>query len=89
MTRLHSAGITEWVDGKAIPVYTALGWGVRDPKGATLASEYAFGQGGATGCLLWIDPARELVFVCLSNRWGANGKVALRALNAVYGAIKS
>lgn len=87
MTRLHTQGIAEWVDGKPTSVYTALGWGIRHPYGGTLASERAFGQAGSTGCLLWIDPARDAVFVCLSNRWGANGTVALRALNAVYGAI--
>lgn len=30
-------------------------------------SERAFGHLGFTGTSLWIDPARDLVFVCLTN----------------------
>jgi CubicO group peptidase (beta-lactamase class C family) len=48
-----------------------LGWDKQSPyssnKGQRL-SESAFGHGGFTGTVLWIDPKRDLFFVFLSNR---------------------
>lgn len=53
--------------------------GVVDDSGASLptfptvpASPRAFTHGGATGTRLWVDPERDLVFVFLTNLWGAS-----------------
>ncbi len=48
-----------------------LGFALRspDPQAMSYAlSESAFGHLGFTGGALWIDPARALVFTCLTNR---------------------
>ena len=37
-------------------------------------SDQAFGHGGFTGTVLWIDPQLDLFFVFLSNRVHPNGK---------------
>jgi serine-type D-Ala-D-Ala carboxypeptidase len=56
--------------------------------GDLLASERAYGHGGATGSLLWIDPEYDFVYVFLSNRWNAPdpNDARARTLNVVYGA---
>lgn len=55
----------------------ALGWDVRSPyssnRGETL-SQAAFGHGGFTGTVFWIDTQRDLVFVFLSNRLHPDGE---------------
>jgi CubicO group peptidase (beta-lactamase class C family) len=55
----------------------ALGWDVRSPyssnRGETF-SQAAFGHGGFTGTVFWIDPERDLVFVFLSNRLHPDGE---------------
>jgi CubicO group peptidase (beta-lactamase class C family) len=33
-----------------------------------LASPSSFGHGGASGCILWIDPVYDVVVVFVSNR---------------------
>ena len=48
-----------------------LGWlmkAKRDSSAGDLFSERAYGHTGFTGTSLWIDPKRELVVVCLTNR---------------------
>jgi CubicO group peptidase (beta-lactamase class C family) len=65
-----------------------LGWGKPNPYDSNPGSPGAFGHGGATGTLLWIDPAWDLVFVFLTNRWGVEQETPRRALNAVYGALR-
>ncbi|HET9494129.1 MAG TPA: serine hydrolase domain-containing protein [Chloroflexia bacterium] len=69
------------------------GWGKPSlPRnGDLLASERAFGHGGATGCLLWIDPEYGFVYVFLSNRWNLPdpNDTRARVLNIVYGAAGS
>lgn len=88
MTRSHTKGMSALVEGYAEPFNYGLGWGKPDPGANVLASERAHGHGGATGTLLWIDPAWDLVFVFLTNRWGLETDTARRALNAVYGALE-
>jgi uncharacterized protein YbbC (DUF1343 family)/CubicO group peptidase (beta-lactamase class C family) len=39
-----------------------------------LLSDQAFGHGGFTGTVLWIDPGRDLFFIFLSNRLHPDGK---------------
>ena len=72
-----------------------LGWdkqtGYSSNKGQKLSSG-AFGHGGFTGTVLWIDPERELFFIFLSNRLHPDGKGAVNPLagkivDAVVGAI--
>ncbi|QEG40664.1 Penicillin-binding protein 4* [Roseimaritima ulvae] len=63
----------------------AFGWDVRSryssnrPEGF---SEAAFGHGGFTGTVLWIDPQQEVVFVFLSNRLHPDGKGSVNKLAA-------
>lgn len=63
----------------------ALGWDV-DSRFAThrspSLSARAFGHGGYTGTALWIDPARDLFFVFLSNRVHPDGTGAVNPLVA-------
>ena len=61
----------------------ALGWDVRtgysSSRGERL-SERAFGHGGFTGTVLWIDPELDLFLVFLSNRVHPDGKGAVNPL---------
>jgi len=60
-----------------------LGWdkqsGYSSNKGDLLSSR-AFGHGGFTGTVLWVDPARDLFFIFLSNRVHPNGKGSVNGL---------
>jgi CubicO group peptidase (beta-lactamase class C family) len=40
----------------------------KDPYPSQLASASTFGHTGFTGTCVWVDPARDLVYVFLSNR---------------------
>jgi CubicO group peptidase (beta-lactamase class C family) len=93
MTRLHTAGLRDRTTGEL--AYYGLCWGkpggnaqvlsvLADRPGGTSA---AFGHGGATATLLWIEPDHDLVFVFLTNVWGQENRVAYAALNAVLGAM--
>jgi uncharacterized protein YbbC (DUF1343 family) len=63
----------------------ALGWD-KDSRFAThrstLLSPRAFGHGGFTGTVLWIDPGKDLYVVFLSNRVHPDGKGAVNPLVA-------
>ena len=48
------------------------------------ASARAFTHGGATGTRLWVDPDRDLVFVFLTNLWGASDEAMFESLAGVY-----
>lgn len=65
------------------PAIRGLGWDIRSPyssnRGSKL-SERAFGHGGFTGTVLWVDPDRELVFVFLSNRLHPDGRGSVNRL---------
>ncbi|MFM9960357.1 MAG: serine hydrolase domain-containing protein [Planctomycetaceae bacterium] len=60
-----------------------LGWdkrtGFSSNRGERL-SDSAFGHGGFTGTVLWIDPELDLFFIFLSNRVHPNGKGAVNQL---------
>jgi uncharacterized protein YbbC (DUF1343 family) len=60
-----------------------LGWDMRTGysinRGDRL-SEKAFGHGGFTGTVLWIDPELDVFFIFLSNRVHPNGKGSVNAL---------
>ena len=61
----------------------ALGWDHRSPyssnRGESL-SESAFGHGGFTGTVIWIDPEKQRVFIFLSNRLHPDGKGTVNKL---------
>ena len=60
-----------------------LGWdkrtGFSSNRGDRL-SDSAFGHGGFTGTVLWIDPELDLFFIFLSNRVHPNGKGSVNQL---------
>jgi CubicO group peptidase (beta-lactamase class C family) len=89
MTRNYSQGARQFGTGDRFNY--GLGWGKRSwqPDGDLLASEKAFGHGGASGTLLWVDPEYDFVYVFLSNGWDMVDPFDVRArcLNVVYGAI--
>ncbi len=64
----------------------AIGWG--KPGAASPSSALGFGHGGASGTLLWVDPAYDLVFVYLTGQWGNPHPASHDALVAAYGAIE-
>lgn len=60
-----------------------LGWDMRSGYSSNRAdnmSPRAFGHGGFTGTVLWIDPEYELFFVFLSNRVHPTGKGSINHL---------
>ncbi|HUP81928.1 MAG TPA: exo-beta-N-acetylmuramidase NamZ domain-containing protein, partial [Pirellula sp.] len=60
-----------------------LGWDSRTAFSSNrgdLLSPSAFGHGGFTGNVLWIDPELDLFFVFLSNRVHPNGKGSVNQL---------
>ncbi len=60
-----------------------LGWDKRTSYSSNrgdLLSQSAFGHGGFTGNVLWIDPEKDLFFIFLSNRVHPNGKGVVNAL---------
>jgi uncharacterized protein YbbC (DUF1343 family) len=59
-----------------------------------LLSDAAFGHGGFTGTVLWIDPELDLFFIFLSNRLHPDGKGLVNPLagqmaNAIVSAMRS
>jgi len=66
------------------------GWDHRSPYSSNRPagfSDAAFGHGGFTGTVLWIDPEKNLVFVFLSNRLHPDGKGSVNALAAKVGNV--
>lgn len=60
-----------------------LGWDKRTGYSINrgeLLTDSAFGHGGFTGTVLWIDPELDLFFIFLSNRVHPNGKGAINPL---------
>lgn len=52
-------------------VLRGIGFALRSPNPNAMSyplSERAFGHLGFTGTSLWVDPSRDLVFACLTNR---------------------
>lgn len=66
----------------------ALGWDVKSGLSHNRSprfSMHAVGHGGYTGTSLWIDPARDLFVVFLSNRVHPDGKGAINPLASAVG----
>lgn len=60
-----------------------LGWDKRTSYSTNrgeLLTDSAFGHGGFTGTVLWIDPELDLFFIFLSNRVHPNGKGSVNQL---------
>ena len=61
----------------------AFGWDHRSPyssnRGESL-SDAAFGHGGFTGTVMWIDPEKDRVLIFLSNRLHPDGKGSVNKL---------
>jgi serine-type D-Ala-D-Ala carboxypeptidase len=68
---ISAALATRAVSRAAVPASSrGLGWDTMLPTSScgTRMSARAFGHTGFTGTSLWIDPARDLYVVCLTNR---------------------
>lgn len=67
-----------------------LGWDNQSKyssnRGTNLSSK-AFGHGGFTGTVLWIDPELDLFYVVLSNRLHPDGKGAVNRLAGHIGTL--
>jgi uncharacterized protein YbbC (DUF1343 family)/CubicO group peptidase (beta-lactamase class C family) len=67
-----------------------LGWDMRSGLSSNRGKGFsprAFGHGGFTGTVLWIDPQYELFVIFLSNRLHPDGKGAVNPLAARIGTI--
>ncbi|HJP71511.1 MAG TPA: serine hydrolase domain-containing protein [Candidatus Limnocylindria bacterium] len=84
MTASHTDGIREGGSGE--PVRYGLGWGLQLGSGS---SDRAFGHTGATGSVLVVDPAYDLVAVYLRNWWGVSSDDTNEMLDAIYEAINA
>ena len=85
-------------DGRHVDPHYAIGWGKRhgggsvggsgtdDDAGPVPASPLAAGHGGASGTRLFIDPARDIVFVFLSGTWYSDESAQWATLRRVYAA---
>lgn len=67
-----------------------LGWdkqtGYSSNRGSNLSPK-AFGHGGFTGTVLWIDPELDMFYVVLSNRLHPDGKGAVNQLAGRIGTL--
>ena len=75
-------GATRW--GEESFSCRTWGWVKERQKAFPRQPWTGFYHGGATGTMLWIDPDRDLVFVFLSNKWGAGNDDAFAALDVLY-----
>jgi CubicO group peptidase (beta-lactamase class C family) len=86
MTRHHTADVWDPGPPPRRPTY-GLGWGLLEWSRALPVGDGAFGHSGASGSLLVVDPARDLVVVHLRDEWGATMRLSHEAVAAVYGAL--
>lgn len=78
------------------PYWRGLGWDKRSKYSTNrgdLFTDQAFGHGGFTGTVLWIDPGLNLIMIVLSNRLHPDGEgtvndLAGRIANVVVAAIR-
>jgi CubicO group peptidase (beta-lactamase class C family) len=88
MTRDHTDGLPELIEGQAKPAHAGLGWRKPTLSGPLPGSPATFSHAGATGTYLWIDPEWDLVVVFLTNQWDIATPVHFQAIQAVYGALR-
>ena len=84
VTVLEEKTFSQMTAARSVPRGTrTFGWDHRSPyssnRGETL-SDAAFGHGGFTGTVMWIDPRKERVFIFLSNRLHPDGKGSVNKL---------
>ncbi|MBA2276110.1 MAG: beta-lactamase family protein [Chloroflexi bacterium] len=68
---------------------TAGGDDVPSASATVPASAATFTHGGAAGARLWVDPERDLVFVFLTNLWGASDAAMFESLAGIYRILDS
>jgi CubicO group peptidase (beta-lactamase class C family) len=64
-------------NGEKYEGYRGLSWDLQtgfSTNGGTAHSKQAFGHGGFTGTVIWIDPDQDWFFIFLSNRVHPDGK---------------
>lgn len=90
MTRDHTRDIAKQVNGVAQPVHHGLGWrkGSSDGCWTVPCSPRTFEHDGATGSLLWVDPAWSLIVVFLTNQFGVDTHARNAALQIMYSALR-
>ena len=78
---------------RAYPVSSGLrglGWDIKTAysinRGESFSSR-AFGHGGFTGTVMWIDPELDLLFIFLSNRLHPDGKGTVNPLAGRIGTV--
>jgi CubicO group peptidase (beta-lactamase class C family) len=82
MTTPHAI-ISTNAQGKQTEDIRGLGWDMQSRYSSNRGTKFtpsAFGHGGFTGTVLWIDPGTKLYFVFLSNRVHPNGKGLINPL---------
>lgn len=78
-----SRNTTEGVPANPATFFRGLGWDKRTSYSSNrgeMLSDAAFGHGGFTGTVLWIDPELDLFFIFLSNRVHPDGKGNVNSL---------
>ena len=83
-TMLNPKTVATMTQSREVPRGTrTYGWDHRSPysknRGDSL-SDAAFGHGGFTGTVMWIDPEKKIVFVLLSNRLHPDGMGSVNGL---------
>jgi serine-type D-Ala-D-Ala carboxypeptidase len=91
MTSLQTGEMRNVTGSGEYASYYGLGFSKSGPAGergpsAELRSREGFGHGGATGTYVWVEPALDMLFVFLTNRWGIDDDTFRRALNATIAA---
>jgi len=88
MTREHMTGLTKMENKHTQHVHYSLGWR-KGSLGTYIlpGSPLVFEHDGATGGQLWIDPEWDLVFVFLTNTFGADATLRYGALQTIYSAL--
>ncbi len=68
----------------------SCGWDIQSVYSSNRAaglSDAAFGHGGFTGTVVWIDPARDLFYIVLANRLHPDGKGTINRTAAQIGQL--
>lgn len=70
-----------------VPSRRTWGWNQEEQPEFPEMPDTGFYHGGGTGTLLWLDPARDLVFVFLTNRWGSTNNHCFASMARLYRGI--
>jgi CubicO group peptidase (beta-lactamase class C family) len=84
VTVLDDKSFSSMTNPRVVPRGTrTFGWDHRSPYSSNRGdrfSDAAFGHGGFTGTVMWIDPQQDRVFIFLSNRLHPDGKGSVNKL---------